>query len=177
MTRVLSFLALALCLGCGPLPPPSTTAAATSRVFLLEQDHFLRQGWTLGGDDRAKDLSRLITWAAARGLVIATVDMEDYEGRTDGKLIVLNGALAADDQLYTLIHEIAHCLQPDHLSKPGAETFAELVAVQVYGDDAWSAAANYLRLNVPMAIQTEIATTYRIQIDAVVSILRKAIGS
>ena len=159
-----------------PVATQMTTTSAATRVFLLESATFDQPGWTVPGDDRARELAILTAWAAHRGVIVATVDMSEYEGRTDGHLIALNGLLGTNDRLYTLLHELAHCLQPDQLSHGEAETFAELVAVQVYDADAWTATANYLRTNVPLGIQSATVGRYATQMDAAVIILRRALS-
>lgn len=159
-----------------PVTRPLPTADAATRVFLMEDTQFVQSGWTIDGDSRAGDLARLTAWAANRGLIIVTADMEAYEGRTDGHIVVVNGLLSANDRLYTLIHELAHCLQPDGLTQGQAETFAELVAVQVYADDsAWVATANYLRAQVPFGMQVDTVHRLTPQMDAAVTVLRRAL--
>lgn len=159
-----------------PVAHPLTTADAATRVLLLEGAEFIQSGWTIDGDARAGDLARLTAWAANRGLIIVTADMDAYEGRTDGHIVVVNGLLSANDRLYTLIHELAHCLQPEHLTHGQAETFAELVAVQVYADDsAWTATANYLRAQVPFGMQVDTVHRLTPQMDAAVGVLRRAL--
>lgn len=170
MKRLLLLL-FVLTQACASAPVSGRTAAALIVAVAPSED------WAVEGSDHVLQLQRLEGWCARQGITVEVQPMEKYLGATDVKdrNIYLSATLSPNDQLYTLLHEVAHVYQPRELNEREQEAWAELIASAVIarlGLPLWPQTSAYL--HAKGYNPTLLARAYDKQINRVSKRLWKA---
>lgn len=187
MVRALPVLVLlVVSFACASAPrSPRSLEALTQLQVRQRAGLYHAQEWSVAGDSHKATFDRLRTWANDRGIFVLDAPLDrksllGYANRSQylGWLVLINENLPPNNQLYTLLHELAHVYGPlKVLGAPAGETFAELVAGMVcqnLGLDVWRQTTAYVAGHQPMDEQTATVQQHGLAIDALVDTLTQA---
>jgi hypothetical protein len=173
-------------MGCA-LRTGSPTLAAMHGIGFRISAGVLPRAYEVPGESHAKYYENLKGWAKRRTIALAFVPdlrLNDVplSGLTrwtkeGGVMVFLDSQEPVNNQFYTLIHELAHVYQARNLTYPAAETFAELVAVQVAAKVGLKTAdytAQYMAGTATIEFQWRVIDGYYKEIDTVVLMLTAA---
>ena len=184
MRAALTLVLCGLLATCGrPVVDPSPSLAVFERLTMLEASKDWID-WRIDGSTERAALARLRAWADAEEIIVTTVPLDRREllgaaipTRSVGWTVFVNSDESIDGQFYTLVHELAHVYQPDGLQVGQAETFAEVIAVQVAarcGLQVWPQTAAYLRAHATSEQQFWTLQAHAREMDRLVDKLSRA---